>query len=140
MNRKVLFRGRIYHPDPMTNSKNGWVEGFYYEELKSGRVRSYIYNYPMWWEVDPATIGQFTGLRDDMGVEIFEGDILRILNIRKSIYEQKEEYVYGSVLFQQSEYLIKTKDRIATLVGTVTDNPCEVFGNIHDNPELLKER
>jgi hypothetical protein len=40
----------------MTNPDNGYVEGFYYQDLDQGVVKHYIFNCPMCWEVDPATV------------------------------------------------------------------------------------
>ena len=52
----IRYRGKVVNHDPMTNPENGYVEGFYYQDLDNGVVKHYIFNCPMTWEVDPATI------------------------------------------------------------------------------------
>ena len=73
--------------------------------------------------VDPATVGQYTGLKDKNGVEIYEGDVLRAESGK--IYE---------VIFGQGAYRIKHSTRKLLLVDGWY---YEVIGNIHDAPELL---
>ncbi len=75
--------------------------------------------------VDPATVGQYTGLRDAKGVEIYEGDVLRAESGK--IYE---------VIFGQGAYRIKHSTRKLLLVDGWY---YEVIGNVHDSPELLKK-
>jgi hypothetical protein len=52
----IRFRAKVLNPDPMTNPDNGYVEGFYYQDLDNGVVKHYIFNCPMKWEVDPTTV------------------------------------------------------------------------------------
>ena len=52
----IRYRGRVVNHDPMTNPENGYVEGFYFQDLDNGVVKHYIFNCPMTWEVDPATV------------------------------------------------------------------------------------
>lgn len=52
----IRYRGKVVNHDPMTNPENGYVEGFYYQDLDDGVVKHYIFNCPMTWEVDPATV------------------------------------------------------------------------------------
>lgn len=52
----IRYRGRVIENDPMTNPENGYVEGFYYQDLDNGVVKHYIFNCPMCWEVDPSTV------------------------------------------------------------------------------------
>ena len=75
------------------------------------------------FEVDPATVGQFTGLRDAKGVEIYEGDIVRAAS--GTIYE---------VIFEQGAYRVKGKKSKLLLVE---GRFYEVINNVHDAPELL---
>lgn len=86
-------------------------------------------------EVDPETIGQFTGLMDKNGNEIYEGDIVKWSNgmlyavkfwggmFYASIEECNEGIFGGFPLHILIEY---------------EDWGCEIVGNIHDNTELLK--
>ena len=52
----IRYRGRVINHDPQTNPENGYVEGFYYQDLDNGVVKHYIHNCPMTWEVDPSSI------------------------------------------------------------------------------------
>ena len=52
----IRYRGRVINHDPQTNPENGYVEGFYYQDLDDGVVKHYIFNCPMTWEVDPSSI------------------------------------------------------------------------------------
>ena len=78
--------------------------------------------------VDPETIGQFTGLRDENGQEIFEGDIVRDIDTSKVF-----EIMYRGHMFLRYE-------RKPMYMFYTLDGDClEVIGNIHDNPDLLEE-
>ena len=52
----IRYRGKVVNHDPMTNPENGYVEGFYYQDLDNGVLKHYIFNCPMTWEVDPSTV------------------------------------------------------------------------------------
>ena len=56
MSTTIRYRGKVVNHDPMTNPENGYVEGFYYQDLDNGVVKHYIFNCPMTWEVDPSTL------------------------------------------------------------------------------------
>lgn len=53
----IRYRGKVVNHNPTTNPENGYVEGFYYQDLDPyGAIKHYIFNYPTTWEVDPATV------------------------------------------------------------------------------------
>lgn len=52
----IRYKGKVINHDPMTNPENGYVEGFYFQDLDNGVVKHYIFNCPMTWEVDPSTV------------------------------------------------------------------------------------
>lgn len=59
---KIRFKAKVLNPHPSSNPENGWVEGFYYQDLDNGVIKHYIHNCPMTWEVDPSTIKQIGSL------------------------------------------------------------------------------
>lgn len=90
--------------------------------------------------VDEDTVGQFTGLFDEDQHDIYEGDIIKIVE------EFDDENVYtriGVVCFEEGMYELQDKNgkHFAYLGWLMHDDAItklEVIGNIHDNPELLK--
>ena len=75
-------------------------------------------------ETDNFIILQYTGLKDENGREIYEGDIVRHAtwgDVYEVIFEDGGFYVLSSYDFQ-----------------TINEYPLEVIGNIFENPELLE--
>lgn len=82
--------------------------------------------------VDPATIGQFTGVLNKRGTWIFEGDIVRQGKFTISVVEFCTEEVASCGCCYPGFVGSGFK---ATGVDL---SKCEVIGNIHDNPELME--
>lgn len=127
MKREILFRGK--------RVDNGeWVEGSLYETIyntyiiqKHDETRTALNAI----SVIPETVGQFTGLTDQNGKRIFEGDVLGGCNgsINGHRWEQKPILIkFSEGRFNVPLWAAKGEwDSTHYLV---------VIGNTHDNPEL----
>lgn len=92
------------------------------------------------YEVDPETVGQFTGLLDKDGKEIYEGDVVRSIYEWESYEADGEGCIEnstvkkGAVVFEAGEWRV-TKEILGLYKWD--RKTLEVIGNIHDNPELI---
>jgi uncharacterized phage protein (TIGR01671 family) len=138
--RDILFRGK--------RADNGeWVEGGLFVAVSidedGHRVEDcFIQTHPLMYggtelttnsyEVIPETVGQYTGLKDKNGKEIYEGDIVLATLKFFNINNEKCKVIFhnGSIGVQ---YGFST-DYFKTFPAW---DEVEVIGNIHDNPELL---
>lgn len=87
-------------------------------------------------EVIPETIGQFTGLFDKNGVEVFEGDIVKDDHRRTM---KIGEWRHRPCFIAISETNFYHADFFQWLIGDTNVLEIEIIGNIHDNPELLEK-
>ena len=152
--REILFRGK--------NLNGEWLVGDYeHFNLSDGELITYI---SVWGKkndkVIPETVGQYTGLTDKNGKKIFEGDIIRYAdegeyNMYLESLECPEDYegvdfsdlwtydivVYGIAVGYPAFDLNNHEWECNGLsnLGESYQYFYEVIGNIHDNPELLKE-
>jgi len=78
------------------------------------------------------TVGQFTGLLDKHGRKIFEGDIMLLGHITK----RKTVIEYDSL---RAKFVARLFDKNSIRMAVSFWSAGEVIGNIHDNPEPLKE-
>lgn len=89
--------------------------------------------------VNPFTVGQFTGLHDKNGKEIYDGDIIAVNGIQIGyIVGGVRGYCYD-VIYTPAKHNGEKSWPLYSVVTRDYPNKCEVIGNIHDNPELLKE-
>lgn len=124
--REILFRGQDikskWHTGLLAHIGNAW-----YVSNKVG--------VPTAIEVIPRTIGQYTGLTDKNGTNIFEGDIVHF----NYIGENRGVEGTATVIFQNGQFgvLWGWHKEFVPLTG-FCNTTVEVSGNIHDNPELLR--
>ena len=131
MNREIKFRG-------ITFFGNRWVYG-YYEVFEA---EAYIIDEGERYSVIAETVGQYTGLKDCDGVEIYEGDIV-CYNDYTSVYKPK---LTGEIMYYQLQLCIFDKKQMYNKYHSLPYNEDMAFtikkikkiGNIHDNPELLE--
>lgn len=131
--REILFRGkRVDNQEWIYGDLRHWRSGnvgIHSEELHSTLC------------VDPQTVGQYTGMKDENGQRIFEGDV-----VEQDWYDYMEpaDDSFGVVMFCEYDCSFSVMDAEDHNIKPLGSNTAfrweaKVIGNIHDNPELVKE-
>lgn len=137
--REILFRGK-------RKDSCGWIKGYYiFRKIWESDVhiiRTVDNGFDSYteFEVIPETVGQYTGLTDKNGKKIFEGDIVK----EEDCVHNGEVQIYGRkwvVYFDKGVFFGWRKGYKSCGLSKFIPNisGIEIIGNIHDNPELLKE-
>lgn len=97
--------------------------------------------YPEIVEVDPGTVGQFTGLLDhsDPKKEIYEGDIVLVKDEgEESVHQVVYGIEYDYPAFDLKPSLDAECNELQHCVVS-SGVTIEVSGNVHENPELIAD-
>jgi len=152
---KIKFRGKRI-------DNKEWVYGYLYElPLPSGDAcmiltqdnnhldnhiePKYHLAFTLWVDlflVDPDTVGQYTGLTDKNGKEIYEGDIVSH-PWKDPIFGDLVEtgqFVHSTICFNNGAFVVnyRLQGEYIYLQDFLRLKCLEVVGNIYDNQELLK--
>lgn len=136
MNRETKFRAK--------RTDNGeWVYGYYVKTpitaefqcdgqfLDSGKGRHCIVQDFVAHEIDPKTVGQYTGYRDKNFKEMYEGDI--------TLEECEDNKFIRKVAWYEDRFVFENIKKSTMRPGISTQyTEVKVIGNIYENPELLK--
>lgn len=122
--REILFRGK--------RLDNGeWIYGSLLNfggEYEISDCNTVDYSR---YEVDPSTVGQYTGMQDIGGEKIFEGDVVNVLfGATCSVLMMVHQY--------RGAWCITEIDGDTETNHLLSDYMVRIHTNIHDNPELLK--
>lgn len=145
MNREILFKAKRKNWRELPKEK-WWVEGFPFMQWLDGNevccigasslaandFSEIVGRSKLWYEIDPKTLCQYTGLTDKNGKRIWENDIVRCGDgtvLRVSWHTFKASWVLSKKGWMYNHFFGEG----------VEPEDVEVIGNIFDTPELLKE-
>lgn len=125
--REILFRGKAKYENGSIK-KGVWVYGDLIRVNGITKIYDDVLGYV---EVNPETVGQFTGLYDKNGERIFEGDIIHSTETKETAVVQWFP--------EHSAFMVwcKASNEVGFLYEC-TKLITEVIVNVHDNPELLE--
>jgi len=131
MNREIKFRGK--------RIDNGeWVYGYLADEDYINDINSIDLSSI---EVDRGTIGQFTGLFDKNGKEIYEGDIISVNGKYPKLVKYIDDYACFCLanITDLNKKWISPWQQVSPSWWNDFKREIRVIGNIYDNPDLNKE-
>lgn len=124
--RKIKFRGKA-------RFERRWIIGALAPNGKHPCIAEFGKYFEL-TEVDSESVGQFTGVYDCNGKEVYEGDIV--------LARSEGECRMCQVVFSErtcSFFLYHNSGPwYISADNTMKDTLLEIIGNIHDNPDLIR--
>jgi len=124
MMREILFRGKPVGANGEIIKKRHFVHGCHRKQ-SNGHIIYEETDGMYGTEVDPGTVGQFTGVYDAEGNKIFEGDIL-----------EGPKATRWEVVFCKASFMLIRLKGAGFIIG-IPDG-YQIIGNTADNPKLLE--
>ena len=148
--REIKFRGKRIWTDEWIygnlvidkHGRNHIVPFAYFDE--DGHHLSYDDDTDTPVFIMQESVGQFTGLHDKNGKEIYEGDRVKVVIIWNELNRDIKREFISSIVFCEHRgcYIFPNHSNVSLDDARQDDEiiSLEVIGNIHENPELLEER
>ncbi len=141
--REIEFRGKTlydhydHYASPEPDIKGGtWVYGGLMTEYPYHKGLTIVEN-GVCHEVDPETVGQYTGLKDKLDNKIFQHDLPGGTWLALTI-DKCPKCASFQMFTPQGECLACLQDvKWEDFVSDVHKGEVEIAGNVHDNPELM---